>query len=35
MLANGTLIVSDELVKLSHHDDGLVAVMLHEIGHHA
>lgn len=35
MLADGTLIVSDELVKLSRHDDGLVAVMLHEMGHHA
>lgn len=35
MLADGTLIVSDELVRLSHHKDGLVAVMLHEMGHHA
>lgn len=35
MLADGTLIVSDDLVKLSRHADGLAAVMLHEMGHHA
>ncbi|KAA8999327.1 M48 family metallopeptidase [Affinibrenneria salicis] len=35
MLADGSLIVSDDLVKLSKNDDGLAAVMLHEMGHHA
>lgn len=35
MLADGTLIVSDDLVTLSRDDDGLAAVMLHEMGHHA
>lgn len=35
MLPDGTLVVSDELVKLAAHDDGLAAVMLHEMGHHA
>lgn len=35
MLADGTLVVSDELVRLARNDDGLAAVMLHEMGHHA
>ncbi len=34
MLADGTLIVSDELVKMAKSDDAIVAVMLHEMGHH-
>lgn len=34
MLADGTLIVSDDLLKLAKSDDALVAVMLHEMGHH-
>ncbi|MER5132843.1 M48 family metallopeptidase [Serratia marcescens] len=35
MLPDGTLVLSDELVTLSKNDDGLAAVMLHEMGHHA
>ncbi|KQN60867.1 peptidase M48 [Serratia sp. Leaf51] len=35
MLADGTLILSDKLVKLSPGDDALAAVMLHEMAHHA
>lgn len=35
MLADGTLILSDELVTLSPGDDALAGVMLHEMGHHA
>ncbi|PVZ87028.1 peptidase M48 [Serratia sp. S1B] len=36
MLPDGTLVISDDLVKLAdHNDDGLAAVMLHEMGHHA
>ncbi|WP_300002223.1 M48 family metallopeptidase [uncultured Cedecea sp.] len=34
MLANGTLIMSDDLIQLAKSDDALAAVMLHEIGHH-
>ncbi|CAK9883741.1 MAG: Beta-barrel assembly-enhancing protease [Candidatus Erwinia impunctatus] len=34
MLADGTLILSDQLVTLAKSDDALAAVMLHEIGHH-
>lgn len=34
MLTNGTLIVSDELVRMANSDDAIAAVMLHEIGHH-
>jgi hypothetical protein len=30
---DGTVIVTDELVKLAEHDDEIVAVMAHEIGH--
>ncbi len=32
-LPDGTVVVTDELVELSGHDDELAAVMLHEIGH--
>lgn len=35
MLADGTLVVSDDLVKLAQSYDALAAVMLHEMGHHA
>jgi len=35
MLPDGTLVISDGLVALSKNDDGLAAVMLHEMGHHA
>lgn len=35
MLPDGTLVLSDSLVTLSKNDDGLAAVMLHEMGHHA
>lgn len=34
MLADGTLVVSDDLVRMAKSDDALAAVMLHEIGHH-
>ena len=34
MLANGTLVLSDDLVEMAKSDDALAAVMLHEIGHH-
>lgn len=34
MLADGTLVVSDDLVQMAKSDDALAAVMLHEIGHH-
>jgi len=34
MLADGTLIINDQLVRLAADDDGLAAVMLHEMGHH-
>ncbi|MFG1174041.1 M48 family metallopeptidase [Erwiniaceae bacterium CAU 1747] len=34
MLADGTLIVSDDLVRMAKSDDALMAVMLHEAGHH-
>ena len=34
MLADGSLVVSDDLVKLAKNDDALAAVMLHEMGHH-
>jgi Zn-dependent protease with chaperone function len=32
-LPDGTIVLTDELVKLSDHDDQLVGVLLHEIGH--
>jgi len=32
-LPDGTVVLTDELVALSEHDDQLVGVMLHEIGH--
>ena len=32
-LPNGTIVVTDDLVKLAEHDDELVAVLAHEIGH--
>lgn len=35
MLTDGTLVITDDLVKLATNDDGLAAVMLHEMGHHA
>lgn len=35
MLTDGTLVITDDLVKLASSDDGLAAVMLHEMGHHA
>lgn len=35
MLPDGTLVISDDLVKLAKSDDGLAAVMLHEMAHHA
>ncbi|UYA58683.1 Zn-dependent protease with chaperone function [Pectobacterium sp. F1-1] len=35
MLADGTLILSDDLVRLAKNDNELAAVMLHEMGHHA
>ncbi|HGM7838540.1 TPA: M48 family metallopeptidase [Serratia marcescens] len=35
MLPDGTLVLSDSLVALAKNDDGLAAVMLHEMGHHA
>ncbi|MEI7352043.1 M48 family metallopeptidase, partial [Pectobacterium parmentieri] len=35
MLADGTLIISDDLVTLAKSDNELAAVMLHEMGHHA
>ncbi|CAI0913083.1 M48 family metallopeptidase [Serratia entomophila] len=35
MLPDGTLVLSDSLVALAADDDGLAAVMLHEMGHHA
>ncbi len=35
MLPDGTLVISDDLVTLATNDDGLAAVMLHEMGHHA
>lgn len=34
MLADGSLLVSDELVQMAKSDDAIVAVMLHEMGHH-
>ena len=34
MLADGTLVVSDDLVRMAKSDDAIAAVMLHEIGHH-
>lgn len=34
MLADGTLIISDELIRMAKSDDAIAAVMLHEIGHH-
>ncbi|WP_409309157.1 M48 family metallopeptidase [Pectobacterium sp. B1J-3] len=34
MLADGTLIITDDLVNLAKDDNGLAAVMLHEMGHH-
>ncbi|MBP2169547.1 Zn-dependent protease with chaperone function [Erwinia toletana] len=34
MLADGTLIISDQLVRLAPGDDALASVMLHEMGHH-
>ena len=34
MLADGTLVLSDDLVRLAKSDDAIAAVMLHEIGHH-
>lgn len=33
-LADGTIIITDDLIKLTEHDDELAAVLLHEIGHH-
>jgi Zn-dependent protease with chaperone function len=35
MLSDGTLVITDDLAKLATNDDGLAAVMLHEMGHHA
>lgn len=35
MLSDGTLVITDDLAKLAANDDGLAAVMLHEMGHHA
>lgn len=35
MLADGMLIISDDLVRLAKNDNELAAVMLHEMGHHA
>ncbi|MDQ9128639.1 M48 family metallopeptidase [Serratia fonticola] len=35
MLPDGTLVITDDLAKLATNDDGLAAVMLHEMGHHA
>lgn len=32
-LPSGTIIVTDELVKLAEHDDEVIAVLAHEIGH--
>lgn len=32
-LPGGTLVVTDEMVKLAHHDDELIAVAAHELGH--
>jgi Zn-dependent protease with chaperone function len=32
-LPDGTIVVSDELVNLSEHDDQLLGVLLHEVGH--
>lgn len=32
-LASGAIVMTDELVKLARHDDELVAVLAHEIGH--
>jgi Zn-dependent protease with chaperone function len=32
-LPDGTIIFTDELVKLAHHDDELVTILAHEIGH--
>ena len=34
MLADGTLVLSDDLIQMANSDDALAAVMLHEIGHH-
>ncbi|MGL4859475.1 MAG: M48 family metallopeptidase [Enterobacteriaceae bacterium] len=34
MLADGSLVLTDELVQLAKNDQQLVAVMLHEMGHH-
>ncbi len=35
MLPDGTMVISDDLIKLTTSDDALAAVMLHEMGHHA
>lgn len=35
MLPDGTMVISDDLIKLATSDDALAAVMLHEMGHHA
>ncbi|CNI43176.1 M48 family metallopeptidase [Yersinia pekkanenii] len=35
MLPDGTMVLSDDLIKLTTSDDALAAVMLHEMGHHA
>lgn len=32
-LPDGTVIITDELVELAEHDDEIIAVLLHEIGH--
>jgi predicted Zn-dependent protease len=32
-LPDGTIVFTDEMVALSEHDDGLVGVLVHEIGH--
>ncbi len=32
-LPNGTIVVTDELVKLAEHEDEIIAVLAHEIGH--
>jgi Zn-dependent protease with chaperone function len=32
-LPDGTVIATDELVELAHHDDEILAVLVHEIGH--
>lgn len=33
-LSDGTIIVTDDLIKMIDHDDELAAILLHEMGHH-